>query len=85
MRSTVWILPSRPPASPICPQWGLPRLLVLTPENMSKIKHIVQVVSVGMPLQYFVDSGAYKRAGSEYFVVLLHVFCTVVRIKSDED
>ena len=38
-----------------------------------------------MPLQYFVDSGAYKRAGSEYFVALLHVFCTVVRIKSDED
>ena len=33
----------------------------------------------------FVDSWAYNRAGSEYFVVLLHVLCIVVTIKSGED
>ncbi len=32
-----------------------------------------------------VDLGGYKRAGNEYFVILLHVSCAVVSIKSDED
>ena len=38
-----------------------------------------------MPMRKIVDSGGYKRAGSEYFVVLLHVIMYCVTIKSDED
>ena len=51
---------------------------------MSEIKHIAGLV-LGMPMRKIVDSGAYKCIGSVYFVVLLHVSCVEVRIKSDED